>query len=588
MKHDMTGPLHGTRRLPWNRRAAIAAWMAWLASYALVTYEFFARVIHPHFLPLVLLMLVGCIAAIAAAGLGLWRIIRGPGRLAAVGWSLFAAIPILLWGAHGTYAMSTVRTGERPMDYRLKLADVGAAAMADGLTRLVYPNRLEGEHTVMIYDQCADPEADVAEMDRHIERLGEVLGRPLSTKVHWVRGGLLGIRGISLVGTAICGDWDPPEVKQGRLGYVDRHEAAHNVLSDQVPATACPPTVLYEGWAESQSGQPMDGRAGELFEQSGWRGEALSVRQLFSPEWYSNGGDAAYFQGGLLVDFLLRRYGGEKFFELCATCRPETIADDCQRIYGIDLDQLNEVFRADVRDRAYGKRLKREKSISAELGLPEDGPNDESARQEFLQRYPKEVEKLKEAYRHVRMAAVTKLESSRPGASPSAERKWEVVRDGDQVRRTQREGKWTLIEVATPQRSFYLVKKASDARFETRMVRIGPRAHQSTLTSIRAYAGEAEAPYQVAHGDLQEQMKSSCFAVTRAVRSQEGSRRLVKVYFEDAAPSEFGPLAEGGWLSFRPDECWAIDAYEVRAKPLQPKLIPTTEQGKRLFPVFRD
>ena len=578
----MTRPPHGTDRLKWIRRAAIAAWTAWLASYALMAYQLFARVIHPHFLPLVSLMLIGCAAGIAAAGLGVWRMIRGPSRRGALGWSLAGAIPILLWAAHGTYAMSTVRTpGNRPMDYRLKLADVGAAAVADGLVRLVYPNRLAGEHTVMIYDHCADPEADVAEMDRHIEQVGKTLGRSLPTKVYWVRGGLLGIRGVSLVGTAICGDFGPPRKSEG-LSYIDRHETAHNVFHDQLPATACPPTVLYEGWAESQSGEPLHERARELLEKRGGRRLARSARQLLSPEMYGHGGWEVYFQGGLLVDFLVRRYGGEKFFELCATCRPETIADDCQLVYGADLDELDDLFWGDLRDRAYGKRQNRQKSISAELGLPEDGPNDESARQEFLQSYPKEVEKLKEAYRHVRISAVVKLEST----SPPRERNVEIIRHGERVRRTQREGEWTSIEVATPQRCFYLAKKAGDARFETPRVRTGPRAYQSTLTSIRAYAGEAEAPYQAEDTDLLDRMKSPCFAVTRAVRSQEGPQRRVTVYFEDVIPSEFGPLAHGGWLRFRPDECWALDAYNVRTKCLQPELLPTDEKGTTQLPVF--
>jgi hypothetical protein len=569
----VTRPPHGTDRLKWIRRAAIAAWTAWLASYALMASQLFARVIHPHFLPLVSLMLLGCAAGIAAAGLGLWRTIRGPSRRGAVGWSLAGAIPILLWAAHGTYAMSTVRTpGNRPMDYRLKLADVGAAAIADGLVRLAYPNRLVGEHTVMIYDHCADPEADVAEMDRHIDQVGKTLGRSLPTKVYWVRGGLLGIRGVSLVGTAVCSIEDPSERKAGRLSYLDRHETAHNVFHDQLPATACPPTVLYEGWAESQSGEPLHERARELLEKRGGRRLARSARQLLSPEMYGHGGWEVYFQGGLLVDFLVRRYGGEKFFELCATCRPETIADDCQRVYGADLDELDDLFWGDLRDRAYGKRQNRQKSISAELGLPESGPNDESARQEFLQRYPKEVEKLKEAYRHVRMAAVAKWEApKRPGVASLRERRFEIVRDGDRVRLTRREDEWTSIEVATPQQCFYLAKKAGDARFETRWARVGPSAgHRSTLEEIRAVNPELGAPYQLPWIDVLERMRSPCFTVTRAVPSQEGSRRLVKVYFEYELPGDDVPYIEAGWWSFRPDDCWAFDAYEVRAKGLEP------------------
>lgn len=158
-------------RLRWVRRAAIVVWAAWLASYALTVYQLFGRLMHPHFFPFVSLILFGFAAGIAAMGLGLWRIIRGPGRRAAIGWFCFAVIPILLWTAHASHALAAVRTTNRPMDYRLKLAAVGAAAVADGLTRSLYPNRLAGKHTLMIYDDCDDPETDVAAMDRHIEQV---------------------------------------------------------------------------------------------------------------------------------------------------------------------------------------------------------------------------------------------------------------------------------------------------------------------------------------------------------------------------------------------------------------------------------
>jgi hypothetical protein len=179
-----------------------------------------------------------------------------------------------------------------------------------------------------------------------------------------------------------------------------------------------------------------------------------------------------------------------------------------------------------------------------------------------------------------------KTESPRKPAAPPEERTLELVRDGERVRRTQREGEWTAVEVATPQRCFYLAKKAGDARFETRSLRTGPRAYQWTLESIRAYAGEAEAPYLAEDAEMVERMKSPSFTLTRAVRSQEGPQRRVTVYFEDVIPSEFGPLAHGGWLRLRPDECWALDAYELRTRCLEPEALPTDYKGRTELPVF--
>jgi len=598
----MTGPPHGTRRLPWNRRAAIAAWMAWLASYALVGYQFFAPVIHPHFLPLVSLLLLGFAATIVALGLGLWRMIRGPRRIAAMGWSLAAAIPILLWAAHASYAMSTARTLDRPLPgYRLRLAAVGAAGAFDGLARFARPNRLEGEHTVMIYDECDDPEADLAAMDRHIEHVGQVLGRPLPTKVYWVRGGLLGmtgllkVGGVSLVGMAVCGDTRPRQGSLDRLTSVDRHEAAHNVLMDQLPAMACAPTVLNEGWAESQSGESMDDRAWTLAERG--RQSALSLRQLLSPEKYIYGGYEVYFQGGVLVDFLLRRYGGERFYELMATCRPETIAGDCQRVYGANPDQLDDLFWADLVERAPKKpekqavapRPKRQKSISAELGLP-DGPNDESARQEFLQRYPKEVEKLKETYRHVRMAAVAKYEYAKSSGitRPPEDADSEAVRDGERVRVTKHRN-YTLIVVAAPQLSFRLLKERGEPRLRTLWAGTAPRdGYNMAIADVRRATPELDAPYHVMGTDLLEWTRSPGFKVTRATRVQEGSRRLLRVYYEYDPAGEDDPWVEGaGWLSFRPDDCWVLEAYETRTRtPGPPEPPPRGKEGKSPEPVI--
>jgi hypothetical protein len=596
----MTGPPHGTRRLPWTRRAAIAAWVAWLASYALVTYQFFARVIHPHFLPLVALTLVGCVAAIAAAGLGLWRILRGPRRLAAMGWLLFAAMPVLLWMAHVSYAVSTMRTFDRPLpDYRLRLASVAGTAFFDGLARFACPNRLEGEHSVMLYDECDDPDAAVAAMDRHIEHVGQVLGRPLPTKVYWVRSGLLGMTGLlnvggmSGIGMAVCGDERPRPGSADHLTSTDRHEAAHNVLLDQLPAMACPPTVLNEGWAESQSGESMDERAWTLAERG--RQSALSLRQFLSPEKYSYGGYEVYFQGGVLVDFLLRRYGGRRFYELTATCRPETIAEDCQRVYGVDPDQLDDLFWADLRERAAKQRVtaerpKHQKSISAELGLPEDGPNDESARQEFLQSYPKEVEKLKEAYRHVRMTAVAKYEYAKSSGitRPPEDADSEAVRDGERVRVTKRRN-YTFIIVAAPQRSFRLLKERGEPRLRTLWAGTAPRdGYNMAIADARRATPELDAPYHVMGTDLLEWTRSPGFKVTRATRVQEGSRRLVRVYYEYDRAGEDDPWVEGaGWLSFRPDDCWVLEAYETRTRtPGPPESPPRGKEGKSPEPVI--
>ena len=49
-----------------------------------------------------------------------------------------------------------------------------------------------------------------------------------------------------------------------------------------------------------------------------------------------------------LVNFLLRRFGPEKFLELYTTCRQATFESDCRRILGLDLDGLDAAYRAEI------------------------------------------------------------------------------------------------------------------------------------------------------------------------------------------------------------------------------------------------
>lgn len=51
-----------------------------------------------------------------------------------------------------------------------------------------------------------------------------------------------------------------------------------------------------------------------------------------SDQWYDRVLPPVYEQGGPLVDYILRTWGGERLFELYSTCRRETFAEDCRRI----------------------------------------------------------------------------------------------------------------------------------------------------------------------------------------------------------------------------------------------------------------
>jgi len=93
--------------------------------------------------------------------------------------------------------------------------------------------------------------------ERHVARPEVLTGMRLRSKIYWVRGLLLGrgrmaCRGLALGSDRSPNDWDTAD-HPDRLS-VDRHELAHAVLHQRLAPDSDPPTLLSEGWAESQAG----------------------------------------------------------------------------------------------------------------------------------------------------------------------------------------------------------------------------------------------------------------------------------------------------------------------------------------------
>lgn len=144
-----------------------------------------------------------------------------------------------------------------------------------------------------------------------------------------------------------------------------------------------PPMLLVEGWAEAQSNdsKALAMRAAQrrryLAEMGEWWDEIVrekkldtvpdpeGLKRLFQkikdegridsylseltgPFWYHHDAGTVYHIGGAFVDFLLRRHGGERFIQFYFTVRPGTFKDDCERIYGVDIDVLEAQFWEDV------------------------------------------------------------------------------------------------------------------------------------------------------------------------------------------------------------------------------------------------
>jgi hypothetical protein len=104
----------------------------------------------------------------------------------------------------------------------------------------------------------------------------------------------------------------------------------------------------------------------------------------------------------------------------------------------------------------------------------------------------------------------------------------------------------------------------------------------AAVAGVRRVTPELDAAYHIGPIDVLEWTRSPGFKITRAVRLQEGSRRLVKVYFEYDRSDQDGRWAEGaGWVSFRPDDCWTVDAYDERSGSPNPfGAPPNSKAGK--------
>jgi len=260
-------------------------------------------------------------------------------------WTCVIVVPFVLFALPFEQARRQWQQRQVPHNAAGHLVIVTAAGLMEGQAACTFPNRLETDRLVMYYHDLLTPERDAALMDEHVARLETAGGAPLRAKIHWVRGTLLGQGNCSFLGLALGSTQSPADWSQ--LSYLDRHELAHAVITQQRPVTADPPMILHEGWAESQSGMSSDLLAARALEAR-MRDADLSVRDLFGPEWYHYEGAEVYYYGGALVDFLIRRFAVARFVDLYNRCGRSTFDADFQAVYGQSLDELEASFWEDA------------------------------------------------------------------------------------------------------------------------------------------------------------------------------------------------------------------------------------------------
>jgi hypothetical protein len=331
------------------RRHAVLALCVWIAAIAtIVLFTIFWRVgyVGPHALWGVLSLAAIVVPLLWLAASALWRCVRGPGRLRAIGWLLLGATPPVWIGAHVAYLL-TAAHAKAPLviDAPARVTAVWASSLFDIEARCRYPGRTRGRHATLIDDGSPPhPEKLVADMDRHIEAMAKLLGQPVpDMEFFWVRGTIFGFSGRAMCLWAICWNYSLSGEKPGDLSYVDRHEVAHTLITALSGPDQYPPPLFTEGWAESQS-RNRNEQVRELA-RARREGRTYSLQELVEPAAYNQEGPLwAYSEGGPLVHYLMHRYGPATFLRLYAGVRPDTFYDDCRAILGDSWETVEDGF----------------------------------------------------------------------------------------------------------------------------------------------------------------------------------------------------------------------------------------------------
>ena len=340
------------------RRCAVIGWVSWLVCIGLLWGQLQLRVLHPWSSAFLLLLAVTVGAGLCGLIFASWRVVRGPSRLGALVWGLGSLVPVGLWIVFGAYILHLQSSQSTPKNMLTNVASMAIASVMELQVEYTYPHRMESARLIMFYDdRVTDPERDLETMDKHVAKLETITDQPLREKIYWVRGELLGQRRMAIHGLALGSlrsptDWETAD-HPDRLSE-DRHELAHAVIHQLQPADADAPTLLIEGWAEAHAGMTSQKRAawGKLSrdlwrERTGADPTQSYLRDLTGPSWYHRIDGPVYSVGGAFVDFILRKYGTERFLRMYFASRPGRF-EECVAQLGVEFDTLETEFWAEV------------------------------------------------------------------------------------------------------------------------------------------------------------------------------------------------------------------------------------------------
>ena len=574
---------------------AIVAWSAWLATLAVAFILHWSGVLHPWYPPIVVLLALFVAATAFLVVRATCQLIRGPNRRRAIAWLCLEIIPmlsVLSIGETALWLAGTRNFGVGPI-WLDGPSQIVAVSLADAELRWRYLCRYEGRHAVMWCTEPWEAGRELDALDRHVERMERVIGQKCQCKVHWVRGPLLGCgsvkrgdddglycRGIALASRLGAAGEDP-----GALAYVDLHETAHFVIHHLCERSAQAPALLVEGWAESQSRMKPAELAVSAWQRK-QRDAALTLAELVSDDWYGRPLGPVYDQGGALVDYLLRTYGGEKFFKLYSTCRRNTIAADCRRILGVTLEELDRDYWQDVERQVAGPEAQRQIQPLRCAQLA-DGV-DPALWEEIVSSHWDAYERARKLFQQARL----KVDERR---GQSFEHYRELTSDGPHTRtveRVGREGKIvnTNVSVVSAEQSFRLQRQGNGSAWTTaERGPIGKPRFDFVLgrDSTRSPLDIVELSY-IADGGWRRLTRRQDCTITSLTPVNESRRTLWRVEFAACSRNEEGwrPVPRRGSFLLAPNQNWAVQEFEYKElMPGQPHDGPQSRVTLRYGPM---
>jgi hypothetical protein len=307
------------------------------------------QVVHPQFWPIAVLLAIMAFAfmlSVVCVFANLWQ------RPAMSALAILGLIPVGVIACPLDYAAKVSADRVSTNDPSFQFAQVFGAAVMEWQVSREYKHLYISRRLVMLCNELDSPEKDLAAMESYVARLERRIGHASRDRIWWVRGELFNRRMISFMGLSF-GSWRSP------AGELDRHELAHSVIWQLKPPNADPPSLLVEGWAESQSVRSEQELA-EWALKVRESGDPTALRTLVSPFWYHRHDGAVYPVGGAFVQFLIRRYGMPQFTGLYTRTNPRWFINAVPIILGTDFDKMERELWQDTERIARNNNARRQ------------------------------------------------------------------------------------------------------------------------------------------------------------------------------------------------------------------------------------